>query len=238
MRCWAIDLELAGHMFDIPAMPAADWWPVLTTGDLALILDFIEDTGDLDDLILDGRLPPGALADALTDAIEVTAGRTLHAAMVLATVATSHWASINGTITGTGFRWDGQPLGAALDAIHAEITSRLEKADLAKFMTLLDNEALTGRKRGRGSSKAAEQFEMVAGPKPTSGVKSTGGPSDNARPRTRTQPRPPHPAAQSPAPTPQPGPPAGNAQQATTGSPGVSVPPTSDTAPHPHPPGH
>lgn len=203
MRCWALELDLGGRTFDVPALPAADWWPVLVSGDLGQILDFaVSTSGDLDDLLLAGEVTEVELVRALTDAMEETAGRSLHASTVLASLAVMHWASINGAMVLRGFRWDQQPLGAALDAVYAEVTGRLEKKQLDEFLALLENEALTsGKPTPRQRAKMVDEFEGMAGPRPTSGVKSTGAPSDSARPKTRTQPRPPRQSDLSRAPT-------------------------------------
>ena len=205
MRCWAIELELGGRTFDVPALPAVDWWPVISSGDLTQILDFVVSTpGDpnsLDEMILREGLGSD-LTEVLSDAVEAAAGRTFHAARVLAIVAESQWASINGAMVARGFRWDQQPLGAALDAIYAEVISRLDKEALTKFLAVLENEALTkGGRKAKVSEKVVEEFEGFAGPRPTSGVKSTGGPSDNARPKTRRRPQPPRQGDPSPEPT-------------------------------------
>lgn len=221
MRCWAIELELGGRTFDVPALPAVDWWPVLTTGDLALILDFVVSTPDdphsLDEMLLAGSLDSANLTEALTDAVEAAAGRSLHAARVLAIVADIQWASINGVMVARGFRWDQQPLGAALDAIYAEVVGRLDKDHLTKFLALLENEALTkGGRKARVSEKVVQEFEGFAGPRPTSGVKSTGAPSDNERPKTRTRPRPPRQGDQSPEPRRPRGPRAGSGPAASS----------------------
>lgn len=206
MRCWAVTLELGGRTFEIPALPAADWWPVLVSGNLASILDFVESTlddpFDLDDLLLEGNLSQGELITALTDAVEVTCGRSLHASMVLAATAKMYWASINGSIARRGFRWDVQPLGAALDAIYVEVLGRLDKEPLEKFLAVLENEALTtGKPTQRQRAAITDEFESIAGPRPTVGVKSSGAPSDNARPKTRQRPRPPRRADPSSEPT-------------------------------------
>jgi hypothetical protein len=224
MRCWAIELELGGRTFDVPALPAVDWWPVLTSGDLSEILDFVVSTpGDpdsLDEVILAGGLDKGGLTEALTDALEAAAGRSFHAARVLAYVAQSQWSSINGALAARGFRWDVQPLGAALDAIYAEVTSRLDKDALPKFLAVLENEALTtGGRKAKVSEKVVSEFEGFAGPRPTSGVKSTGGPSDSARPRTRTRPRPPRQGDPSREPTRPRAPRAGSGPAASSESP-------------------
>jgi hypothetical protein len=79
MRCWAIQLELGGRTYEVPALPAVDWWPVLVSADLGQILDFVvstpEDPFNLDDLLLDGAFTTAELIEVLTDALEEVAGR-------------------------------------------------------------------------------------------------------------------------------------------------------------------
>lgn len=195
MRCWAIEIELGGRVFEIPALPAVDWWPVVSELDLTLILDFIvstpDDPNNLDDLLLAGAFTAEELTTALTDAFEEAAGRSLHVAFVLATVAKTGWPTVNGPMVTAGFRWDEQPLGAALDALYAAITDRLEKDPLAKFLALLDNEALTsGKPSKRQRAKIVDEFEAMAGPRPKTGVVATGERSGSERPRTRPRPQP------------------------------------------------
>ncbi|HEU4751990.1 MAG TPA: hypothetical protein VFU47_02700 [Armatimonadota bacterium] len=216
MRCWAIELELGGRTYEVPALPAVDWWPVLVSAEISRILDFIESNPEnpfnLDDLLLEGAFTAAELTEALTDALEEAAGRSFHAAYVLATVADTQWAAINGAIVQGGFRWDEQPLGAALDAIYAVVTARLPEEALKKFLALLDNEALTagGKATPRQRAKVQDEFEAMAGPKPTTGVVATGAPSDSARPKTRPRLQRPRQGGPSGAPKRQPGPPAGS----------------------------
>lgn len=224
MRCWAITLELGGREFEIPALPAIEWWPVLASGEIGDILDFIvsspDDPTNLDDFILSGRVTGEELTEALTDAIEETAGRSLHAAFVIATVANSRWEVVGGTLAQTRFRWDRQPLGAALDALYEIITSRLDKDGLDKFLKLLADEGLTnGKRRGRNRAKVLDEFETMAGPRPTSGVVATGERSGNARPRTQPRPRPPRRTARSAEPRRPRAGRAGSAQEASSESP-------------------
>lgn len=216
MRCWAIELELGGRAYEVPALPAVDWWPVLVSADLGQILDFVvstpEDPFNLDDLLLEGAFTTAELTTALTDALEETAGRSFHAAFVLATVANSQWAAINGAMVQGGFRWDEQPLGAALDAIYAVVTGRLNEEALKKFLALLDNEALTtgGKPTPRQRAKVENEFESMAGPKPTAGVVATGAPSGSGRPKTQPRLQRPRQGGRSGAPRQRPGPPAGS----------------------------
>lgn len=204
LRCWAAEIELGGRTFEVPALPAADWWPVLVSGDLSKILDFVVSTPgpDVDDLILTGQVGAGELQTALTDTIEEMAGRSLHVATVLAEFAQLAWPAIGGSLATRGFRWDVMPLGAALDAVYATIVGSLGEEHRTKFLALLENEALSQPgKRKAVSQRAMTEFETMAGPRPTTGVRSTGAPSDSARPKTRTRPRPPHPDDPSDGPT-------------------------------------
>lgn len=205
MRCWAVELELGGRVFNIPALPAVDWWPVVSEFNLTGILDFIVSTPDdpdnLDDLLLSGAFTTEELTEVLTDAFEEVAGRSLHASYVIASVAGTSWSVVNGALAMAGFRWDQQPLGAALDALYAVIVSRLDKDPLDKFLALLDNEALTtGKPTKRQRAKLESEFETMAGPRPTTGVVATGERSGSGRPRTRPRPQPRRQAAQSASP--------------------------------------
>jgi hypothetical protein len=240
MRCWAITLELGGREYEIPALPAVDWWPVLASGDLSRVLDFIpsspDDPANLDELLLSGTISAEELGQALTDTIEEAAGRSLHAAIVLTAVANAQWPVVGGTLAQTGFRWDEQPLGAALDAIYVIITSRLEDEPLKKFLALLDNEGLTrGKLSARQRAKVREEFEAMAGPRPTTGVVATGERSGSERPRTRPRPRPPLRAARSASPRPPRAGRAGSGPLASSASPPGAAGPTSGTGPLPPP---
>jgi hypothetical protein len=90
MRCWAIELNVEGRVSEIPALPAADWWPVLAEQDLSRVLDLIE-SDELDDAMLSGEVSGETLSEALTAAVEEVAGRSLHVAFVLAAVAEMQW---------------------------------------------------------------------------------------------------------------------------------------------------
>lgn len=208
MRCWAVGVELAGREYEILALPAADWWPVLIQGNPMAVLDIIESSADLDGLLLDGRVSAGDLQEALTEAIEEATGRSFHAAFVLATVAETAWATIGGALAQAGFRWDVQPIGAALDAVHAIVVGGLEKDEREKFITLLENDALTqpGKKR-TPSQRVVSEFESMAGPRPAP-APAPGGASAalslGSRPKTRPRPRQPRQVGRPAAPRTQP----------------------------------
>lgn len=206
MRCWAITVELAGREYEIPALPAVDWWPIVAAGDPSGLIDLLRSTdgADLDAFLLDGTITSEELGTALTDAIEEATGRTFHAAFVLATVAAQAWSGIGGRMAKAGFRWDVQPIGAALDLVYILAVEGLEKEPQKKFLAILENEGLTrGKPTERQVAKVSAEFETMAGPRPAPAPLPAGASaelSDNPRPRTRTRPRQPRQGGQPAAP--------------------------------------
>lgn len=209
MRCWAITVELGGREFEIPALPAVDWWPVLLDSNPSTFLDLLKSEteageSDLDGMLLDGMITGADLSEAASDAIEEATGRSLHAAFVLATVANIQWPVIGGQMARDGFRWDVQPIGAALDAVYAIVLEAMEEKNRGKFLALLENDTASqpGRKR-TPSQRVVDEFEAMAGPRPTPVPlpgKATAAPSGSQPTRTRTQPRQPRQGARSAVP--------------------------------------
>jgi hypothetical protein len=198
MRCWAITVELGGREFEIPALPAVDWWPVVSDMSPFGLVDILRSSVDLDSMLLDGQITVTELTEVMMDAVSEATGRTFHAAFVLATVAGMHWPMVGGRLALKGFRWDVAPIGAALDAIYVVIMESFagdkdgEKAR-DKFAALLEDDSLTrpGKKRAP-SEHVVSEFESMAGPRPDPAPlpgKASAELSANPRPRTRTRPR-------------------------------------------------
>lgn len=208
MRCWAITVELGGREFDIPALPAVDWWPVVADASAFGLIDLLKSTegADLDAMLLDGRVTHGEMTEVLMDAISEATGRTFHASFALATVAGMHWPVVGGQLAREGFRWDVLSIGAALDACHSIIMESFPsdkdgEAARKKFADLLEDDTLTqpGRKR-TPSQRVMTEFEAMAGPMPAPAPlpgKASAEPSASPRPRTRTRPRQPLQGGQS-----------------------------------------
>ena len=214
MRCWPITVELGGREFEIPALPAVDWWPVIVSADPADFFDILrsdseEDLFALDTLLLNGELTGSDLGTAMADAIEAATGRSLTAAFVLAVVATQHWGVVGAEVARTGFRWDVMPIGAALDLIHGVIMAGIKDENREKFLALLERDMFTpGPAKNRGpSQREISEFEMMAGPRPSPAPvpgKATGAPSDSPPPRAPKPPRQRHQGVRSSGPTQQP----------------------------------
>jgi hypothetical protein len=187
LNMWAVDVKLSGEVFEIPALPAATWFPILASGDLAGILDLIKDP-KLDDAIIDGVVQSEELSSALTDAVEAVSGRSWHVSLVLVTMAVSNWTIIGGELARRGFRWDAVPIGAALDALHLTIIEALTEDGRQRFQRLLDNTALTAAGGRPNRDQAMSDFEVMAGPRPDT-VRSTGGQFGSGLARTPPQPQ-------------------------------------------------
>lgn len=188
LRIWAVEFELGGRTFEVPALPAADWLPLLLEGDPLAVLD-LGDLGEIDEMILGEEITSEELGQAMTLVIEQATGRSFHAALVLAQVAKMQWPIIGGDLARRGMRFDQVSIGAALDAIHVTILGLLKPEAAEKFQALLDNEVSPGGKIKPNRAKAMAAFEDMAGPKPPP-VKATAGLSGGGRPRTRPRPRP------------------------------------------------
>lgn len=194
MRMWAVEVEIGGRTFEVPALSAADWFPVLAQGDLLRVVDMIESTPngpDLDDMLLSGRVTGDEITEALTEVIEEVTGRPFHTAVMLAAFSASQWPSIGGEMARRGFRWDVMPIGAALDALYTTIVERVNPDQLPRFHALLE-QPISARGRSRKQrERAMSDFEEMAGPRPE-GVKSTVVPSGSEHPRTRQRRQRPH----------------------------------------------
>lgn len=211
MRCWPITVTIADREFEIPALTAGDWWSALSsmTDMPNQVLDLLqsESDSDLDSLLLDGTVSGEELGEAVRDVVEVATGRSVYAASVIIFVANSHWPVIGGTLAREGFRWDVQPISAALDAVYSIIMEGMSgdknKDSREKFLRILNDERTPdGKRKQPDREKVMAEFEAMAGPRPApTRRKSTDEQSGSERPRTRPQRQRRPPGARSGAPT-------------------------------------
>lgn len=202
MRCWAVDVEIGGAVHTIPALPAADWWPVLA-GETPPF-DLLPAGHDIDDLLIDGKIDSGELASAFRDAIEQACGRSQEEAVTIAAVAAGAWSWVGGRMALAGFRWDVMPISAALDALHAIFMEHLNDEGRKKYEALL---AQAGPKQ-LDRAAAISEFEELAGPRPAPApLRSSAAPSGSPPPRTRQPSQPPRRRGPSGAPSLPPAPP-------------------------------
>src|SRR5690606_679962 len=157
MRIWAVEFELGGRTFEVPALPAADWLSMLMNGDPLDVLD-LGDLGAVDEMILGEAVTSEEVGNALTLVIEPATGRSFHASLTLAQVAKLQWPIIGGDWVRRGMRFDQAPIGAALDAIHVTILGLLKPEAAEKFQALLDNEVSPGGRIKPNRAKAMADF--------------------------------------------------------------------------------
>src|SRR5690606_1536372 len=74
LRCWSIDVDIAGGTYTIPPLPAADWISAVQDGWLAIVPGLLQDADHLDDLIADGQLSYDDCRRAAQDALAAAAG--------------------------------------------------------------------------------------------------------------------------------------------------------------------
>lgn len=199
LAIWSIEVALGGKMFTIPPLPASDWLPALMTGDPTRVFPgLVEDSDELDMMLVEGTVGPEEVAEAAADAIEQAAGRRMWPALVLANVARKQWSIIGSELAKSGIvRFDQIPLGSALDAIYGVAVSRLGDEGRQRFHRLLNGSG--GRPQTRQDRESAlNQFAQFAGPPP---VQSTAAPSSGERPRTRPRRPERRPGERSPSPT-------------------------------------
>lgn len=175
IRCWGIGVELGGIEYDIPALPAAAWWPLLAEMDPSLMLDMIDDQHLLDRL-LSGEIGQEELSERLIEVVEEVAGRSMMAAVTICHLAQMHWAVVNGQLIRDGVRWDVLSLGAVLDAMHALFMERFGDTKNDKTGRLYRDEYLAmleapmpgaGKADHHQRQRALTDFEASAGPRPT-----------------------------------------------------------------------
>lgn len=226
MRCWAVDVEVAGSVYTIPPLPAADWWSLLADGGPAALIDLLPEGHDLDDRFLDEASIAGELESAFLDTVEQATGRPFKVALTIVEVARGGWWVIGGKLAQRGFRWDVMPIAAALDAIHLLIIESLPEDARKKYEAAIEQAG-----RDSGQQRAVSDFESIAGPMPTAvarrPVESTGAPSGDARSRIRPLSQPPRPRDRSGAPTTPLDRPAGSGRSARSGPPSAVVAPAS-----------
>lgn len=117
LRCWAVDVDLCGRTFTIPAMPAGPWLLALLAGTVtAVVPGMLDDGDDVDDLLLDGDLPWDELERAALDAVEAASGMRWWTAYRLARAATS--TELGGEVLSRGVDPGRLSLGAYLLAAY------------------------------------------------------------------------------------------------------------------------
>lgn len=132
LRSWALDVDIAGATYTIPALPASGWLMAVASGSyLDIVPGLLEGPGEaLDDLLLDGD-PDGLCQAAARAAIGAASGTSWWTATRLARAISTTW--IGGEFTLQGVDADRVPFGAYLAAAYRLVSRRLDDQQRARL---------------------------------------------------------------------------------------------------------
>jgi len=130
IRAAPIIVEACEREWTIPALPAADWFLAVLSGDSYPIVPQMLDEGqeeELSDLILAGDLGDAELRLLNHDALEVAAGMPWYQAERLIVSAAVQWRIVGGLLGQAGVDLETTPLGSVLATIYVLAVEHLDK---------------------------------------------------------------------------------------------------------------
>lgn len=137
LRIWALDVELAGETFTVPARPAVDWFLAILDEDvpLPLIPGMMGDGAEnrIMDLLLDGELDADEITKRSRELLTEAAGRPWWEADRLIRSSGASWQIIGGELTRLGVDLEKVSLAAALNAIYVICVRTMDEKERNKF---------------------------------------------------------------------------------------------------------
>lgn len=135
LRCWTIDVDVAGATYTVPARPAVDWLLAITDGAWADIVPGLLDpdqSGPLEDAIADLAVDPDELRAAAQAALAEAAGTKWWTARTLASAITATPEMV-GLLLTRGIDPGHVSLGGYLVAGYSLAVRGMDKMDRARF---------------------------------------------------------------------------------------------------------
>lgn len=137
LKIWALDVELGGETFTVPALPASDWFIAVLRDDVALPLIPGLMEGDAEDRIsdqlLDGDIDIDLIVTRSRELLTEAAGRPWWEADRLIRSSGASWHIIGGELTRLGVKLEEVSLAAALNAIYVICTRTMDEKERNKF---------------------------------------------------------------------------------------------------------
>lgn len=137
LRVWAVEADLGSRVLRIPPLPAAEWLPVLMSGNLLGLLELADDI-DLGELLLDEGVTLAEVNDALELLVESAAGRTPWCALLLASMASEYWHVIGADLARSGLDFEKVSIGTALDAVYGTLCRSMDEKGIGNLNRALD----------------------------------------------------------------------------------------------------
>ena len=162
LRPWPVELELAGRVWEFPAVPAADWLSVLMaeSPDLEqLLLDLCPDGMEL---LFDASVEPDVLYDGLLALVEQVASRRWWIALRLIGVVRTNWNTLGVELMEAGIDAEKLSLSAWLDAALVITLRVMDPKETTLFITRLEmpppEEMAAEQERVEEMEMSVEQF--------------------------------------------------------------------------------
>lgn len=141
LRCWPIDVDVGGHTYTIPPLPARDWlvatrgsWPDVWAGIIPGMLP--DDADDLEEAIAAGRVDHDECVAAARLALEAASGTRWWTAVKLAQAVTGSWVAAE--LTMRGVDTSAVPFAAYLNAAWRVATRHSKEVAAAQLEAELD----------------------------------------------------------------------------------------------------
>lgn len=137
LRIWALDVELGGETFVVPARPAVDWFVAILDEDVPMPLipgmmgPAAEDR--IGEMLLDGDIDVDLITTRSREVLTAAAGRSWWEADRLIRSSAASWHIIGGELTRLGVDLGTVSLGAALNAIYVVCVRTMDEKERNKF---------------------------------------------------------------------------------------------------------
>lgn len=137
LTIWALDVELGGETFTVPARPAADWFIAILSEDVALpLIPGLMEAGAEDriaELLLDEAIDIELIVTRSRELLTEAAGRPWWEADRLIRSSAASWHIIGGELTRLGVDLHAVSLAAALNAIYVICVRTMDEKERNKF---------------------------------------------------------------------------------------------------------
>lgn len=137
LKIWGLEVDLAGEVFALPPLPAADWFLAILDEDspLPLVPGLMsqQDEQRVMDLLLDEVIDLEVLVARSREVLAAASGRSWWEADRLIRGAGRDWNVIGGELTRLGVDLEKVSLGAALNAIYVVCVRTMNEQERNKF---------------------------------------------------------------------------------------------------------
>lgn len=137
LKIWALEVELGGETFMVPAQPASDWFLAILDEDAALPLipGMMEEAAEvrIAEMLLDEAITIELLITRQRELLTAAAGRPWWEADRLIRSSGRDWHIIGGELTRLGVDLDKVSLAAALNSIYVICIRTMDEQERNKF---------------------------------------------------------------------------------------------------------